>query len=121
MPTSEEIGKNLKKILRDKGITQKQLAHDLNIPQSTLSQWITGIYPIDVLHLADICNYLHISLTDITGQSDAQDDDDFFRSSTENIHIIARGMSRLSEEEQWRLLQLARVAFPKAFPEDHLE
>ena len=100
---------------------QSDLGKALGISAQAVSKWELGKAEPDSACINKMCELFGITADQLLGRSVASQEDDFFKSSTENIRIIARGMSKLSDEEQWRLLQLAKVAFPNAFPEDHLE
>ena len=39
---NEIFGKNLKRIMYDRNITQAQMSKELNIPKTTISSWMNG-------------------------------------------------------------------------------
>lgn len=62
MITKNTIGQRIKYIRDREQIQQKQLASDLNIPQSTLAKYETGINLPSILTLAAIAKYLNTSI-----------------------------------------------------------
>ena len=57
-----KIGNFLKKLRKEKGITQEQLAEILNVSGRTVSRWETGNNMPDISILVDIANYYDISI-----------------------------------------------------------
>ena len=58
-----KIGNFLKKLRKEKGITQEQLAEILNVSGRTVSRWETGNNMPDISILVDIADYYDISLS----------------------------------------------------------
>ncbi|WP_243033603.1 helix-turn-helix domain-containing protein, partial [Blautia obeum] len=56
-----KIGNFLKKLRKEKGITQEQLAEILNVSGRTVSRWETGNNMPDISILVDIADYYDIS------------------------------------------------------------
>ncbi|MBN2960344.1 MAG: helix-turn-helix transcriptional regulator, partial [Streptococcus gordonii] len=52
-----KIGNFLKKLRKEKGITQEQLAEILNVSGRTVSRWETGNNMPDISILVDIADY----------------------------------------------------------------
>ena len=60
-----KIGNFLKKLRKEKGITQEQLAETLNVSGRTVSRWETGNNMPDISILVDIADYYDISIPEI--------------------------------------------------------
>ncbi len=60
----EKLQELLRKIRREKGIRQKEMAKKLGVPQSFISKYETGDRQLDVLELRQVCRALSISLED---------------------------------------------------------
>ena len=60
-----KIGNFLKKLRKEKGITQEQLAEILNVSGRTVSRWETGNNMPDISILVDIVDYYDISIPEI--------------------------------------------------------
>ena len=56
------FGKRLKEVLKNKGITQKELARALGIPYTTLNNWIRGAADPNLSSLIILANYLDVDL-----------------------------------------------------------
>ena len=60
-----KIGNLKKKLRKEKGITQEQLAEILNVSGRTVSRWETGNNMPDISILVDIADYYDISIPEI--------------------------------------------------------
>lgn len=58
---SKEIGRNLRTIRRDRHISQKELAEQIQVSQSVVSQWEQGEILPSVENLILICKELKVS------------------------------------------------------------
>lgn len=61
----EKIGKLIKKVRKDKGLTQQDLADLLNLSPKTISKWECGKGCPDISILNELCNILGISVTEL--------------------------------------------------------
>lgn len=62
------ISKNLTEaIASNPHLRQKDVAAALSVSQSSVSGWLSGAQRIDLLHLVQLCELLHVSLDAITG------------------------------------------------------
>lgn len=59
---------NLKQILRDKGLTQTQLADALGISKGTLSDWLSGRYYPRGKYLQAMCQYLGVTMGELVSE-----------------------------------------------------
>ena len=62
-----EIGKNIKKIRREREMTQEQLAEYLNVSTSAVSQWESGKTMPDITLVPVICSLLKASADELLG------------------------------------------------------
>lgn len=60
-----KIGKLLKELRKEKGLTQEQLAEQLNISRRTISRWETGHNLPDLDILIEIADYYEIDLREL--------------------------------------------------------
>ena len=67
MTISQIVGKNLKAARTAKGLTQKQLAEELNKYQSDYSEYETGKVQLDYEKIVFLCNRLDITPNDLFG------------------------------------------------------
>ena len=71
----EKIGKLIKKVRKDKGLTQQDLADLLNLSPKTISKWECGKGCPDISILNELCNILGISVTELlNGELGLKDD-----------------------------------------------
>ncbi|MFR0953039.1 MAG: helix-turn-helix domain-containing protein [Lachnospiraceae bacterium] len=71
-----KIGNFLKKLRKEKGITQEQLAEILNVSGRTVSRWETGNNMPDISILVDIADYYDISIPeDYQWRKEKRDDE----------------------------------------------
>ena len=61
----EKIGKLIKKVRKDKGLTQQDLADLLNLSPKTISKWECGKGCPDISIFNELCNILGISVTEL--------------------------------------------------------
>ena len=57
---SEAIAKNLKGIMKERGLTQNELALALNVPKSTVSAWCRGIKIPSTALIKELSKYFGI-------------------------------------------------------------
>lgn len=59
----------LREVLGDRGVMQKELAAELDLPQQTMSNYVTGKRQADYDTLVRICNVLGITMDYLFGRS----------------------------------------------------
>lgn len=67
MSIAETVGKNLKAARTARGITQKQLAAEMNKYQSDYSEYETGRIQLDYEKIVFLCKRLDITPNDLFG------------------------------------------------------
>ena len=67
MTISQIVGKNLKVARTAKGLTQKELAEELNKYQSDYSEYETGKVQLDYEKIVFLCKRLDITPNDLFG------------------------------------------------------
>ena len=60
-----EIGSRIRKYREDKNYSQKELAEQLGVSSSRVSNWEAGLNRPDVSILADICRILEVSPSEL--------------------------------------------------------
>lgn len=68
----ENVKKNLGYYLSLQGISQKELAERLGVSQSAVTNWIKGKNSPDIEAVAQICQVLRISVSDLFGAGDME-------------------------------------------------
>lgn len=68
------LAQNLKKVLEDRGITQKAAAELASVPPSTIGDWLAGVMPTDPIAVQRLCRALKCDfewlLTGAKGRAD---------------------------------------------------
>lgn len=62
---NEIFGKNLKRVMYDRNITQAQMSKELNIPKTTISSWMNGKRVPKMDMFDKICSYLSCRRSDL--------------------------------------------------------
>lgn len=65
MEIAKTVGENLKQARKQKGLTQKQLAHEMNKYQSDYSEYETGKIELDYEKIVYLCKRLDITPNDL--------------------------------------------------------
>ena len=65
-----KIGKRLKDLRKEKGITQLQLAMELNMSQNTISRYETGERQAGYNELIKIADYFNVSIDYLLNRTD---------------------------------------------------
>lgn len=63
----EIIAKNIQQFRRQKKMTQKELAKQLGVNNSAVSNWETGVNSIDIDTLFKVCKILGVTANDMYG------------------------------------------------------
>ncbi|WP_233681890.1 LexA family protein [Macrococcoides caseolyticum] len=94
--SKEILSKNIKSLLDRKGVTQTNMAHDLNISESTVSSWLSGTkYPRrDKIEL--MADYFNVVPSEIT---DEQRDNRIYAESIPVLGRISAGIPLYSEQQ----------------------
>lgn len=65
------VGRNLRRVMYEKQVTQSQLAHDLGIAKTTVSSWMLGKRTPRMDKIDILCSYLHCSRVDLMEPHDS--------------------------------------------------
>ena len=96
-----KIGNFLKKLRKEKGITQEQLAEILNVSGRTVSRWETGNNMPDISILVDIADYYDISIPEIiSGERKSE-----MMNEEEEERKIAKTMSDYATTEKEKIFK----------------
>ncbi|MBP3427544.1 MAG: helix-turn-helix transcriptional regulator [Clostridia bacterium] len=98
-----KIGNFLKALRREKGLTQEQLAEQLNVSARTISRWETGSNMPDISLLIEIAEFYDVSIPEIV--SGERKDEPM----TEETRNTALSLSEYSESEKTFLLKGIRA------------
>lgn len=105
------IGQNIRKYRQLRSMSQAQLAEEIECSQSTITMYETGKREPDMDTIEAIAQVLHISNHDLIPDRNITPYED------DTVRQMVTAMSRLSDPDRQKLLSMARVMFPDAFPE----
>ena len=66
------VGANIKRLRKEKGLSQKELAEKLNVIDKTISRWECGYGLPDVNLLPEIAKIFGISIEELIGEESAK-------------------------------------------------
>ncbi len=69
------LNENLKRLRKNKGLTQEQFALQLNVVRQTVSKWEQGLSVPDAEMLMKIADILNVSVSDLLGEEVAENND----------------------------------------------
>ena len=97
-----KAGAFLKKLRRERGITQEQLAAELGVSGRTISRWETGSNMPDISLLVEIAEYFDVSIPEIIkGERKSED-------MKEETKEVAETMSDYARAEKEQLVKSIR-------------
>ena len=97
-----KIGNFLKKLRKEKGITQEQLAEILNVSGRTVSRWETGSNMPDISLLIEIADFFDVSIPEIiNGERKSEKMD-------EEVKEVAEKLSDYADAEKVNIIKEIR-------------
>lgn len=100
-----KVGENIRKVCALKGIRQVDIAERMKVSQGTVSNWFKGTNSIDIENLAELCQFLGVSLDQIFGVKPLEPD---VLLSPEEADLISAFRS-LNRDAQSTLLNTAKA------------
>lgn len=94
---SETLGRRLAGLLRERNMTQKDLAQATHLTEAAVSRYVSGQREPRAVTVANIAKALGVTPQDITGDERDQEIDGAIR-------LIARNAGSLSEEQRAELI-----------------
>ena len=106
----ESFGARLRKLRRERGETQPELAKLLGLSRSAVSMYESGEREPKYELLTAIAAHYGVAVDELLGQArpEAEGEDP-------DIRMIARAGRKMTPEQRERLLRYARFMFPEAF------
>ncbi|PKL17923.1 MAG: hypothetical protein CVV49_08495 [Spirochaetae bacterium HGW-Spirochaetae-5] len=96
-------GSRLKWLIKNKGFSQRDIAADLGVPESTMSHWTTTDYP-PLDQIESICKILQIPVSRFF----AEDSDSYVEVSPEEMELL-KVFGEFSEEQREKLLEVIDI------------
>ena len=109
--TSETIGRRLARLRKERGITQTELAAQLGVTQSHVSEWERGNLRLHGELIAKIAQHLSVSADELLGLTSADD-----RPHAPNRRLVRRlrDFDKLPKRDQEALLRTIDAFLSKA-------
>lgn len=106
-----KIGANIKRLRREKGVTQEQLAEIMNVSSAAISKWETGeTYP-DITLIFPLSHYFNVSVDELMGYDASLIE--------EEIKAVISKYQELRRDYQYdeanALIKVARRKYPNDF------
>ena len=106
------LSDELKKLRKDRGLTQTQLADALNVSQSTIASWENGTRQPTTDFLPTLAEFYGISTDKILGMiAELQLSPETPR--TEEARILMSGVDRMPESDRKKALDIMKMVFDK--------
>lgn len=96
-----ETGERIKMLMKEKKLTQKELAKLAGITEASMSKYLSGERTPRIDVIVNLANALGITTDELIGKDIENDSMSFFRMKT----VLARGMDNLSREEKNDLIK----------------
>lgn len=114
------FAENLKKLRKNKGLTQVQFAEIFNISSGTIAMWETNKRIPDTSMLIKIAEYFDVTVDYLLGKdnisnTNKKEDPD---EADQDLVILNRNAKKLSPENRKKLLDMAKVMFKEEFNEN---
>jgi len=96
-------GNKLKWLIKNKGLSQRDVAQRLNVPETTLSGWTLNEYPpLDAIE--SVCRVLQIPVSRFF----AEDSDSYVEVSPEEMQLL-KAFGEFPEERRKELLRIIEM------------
>ena len=107
----KNLGNNIAKLRRSADITQEQLAEQLNVSVSAVSQWENGKTLPDISAIPVLCHVFNVSSDELLGIDHEKDEEEIKRISDE-AHLL---MSRAHKVKAEKVLLEGLKRFPNSY------
>ena len=84
---------NLKKLRKNKGLSQEELGIQLNVVRQTISKWETGLSVPDAEMLISISEFFEIPVSEILGESIEEKEANDLKVISEKLEVINEQLS----------------------------
>ncbi len=95
-----EFGERLLLVLKEKGITQRELAEKININETALSRYVNGLRKPRMDILVNIARALNVSVEYLTGKDESEIE------FQEVKNVLCRNLYTMSPEQRLELMEI---------------
>ena len=107
------LSENIKKIRKSKGLTQKDLALQLNVVRQTVSKWEQGLSVPDSEMLISLSEVLETPVSKLLGETVAEAEADNIKAISEKLEVInlqlAQRKTTRRKVIRWLLISLCAI------------
>ena len=82
------IGENIKRMRRERNLTQEEMSAHLGISFQSISKWERGEGYPDITMLPSLANYFEISIDELLGMSETENDPTYLTRAEKILDIL---------------------------------
>lgn len=112
------VGENIKKYRKLKGLKQSELAELANISRVAIGNYERNDRTPTVDILSNIANALNVDINLLIDNNKIKQTDNMQDIPDEDIHIIQRAKSKMSKEQQDKMMEFLKIAFTEYFDDE---
>ena len=105
------LSDELRKLRKERNLTQNQLAEALNISQSTVASWEKGTRQPTTDFLPTIAEFYGISIDSLLGMIDESEQNQPKIPVTAEAKILAAGIDKMPEADRKRAIEIMTMVF----------
>lgn len=105
------LSDELKRLRKERNLTQNQLADALNVSQSTVASWEKGTRMPTTDFIPTIADFYGISLDRLLGMIDDTQPPTPQMPRTQEARILSAGVDRMPEADRKRILKMVELMF----------
>lgn len=105
------LSDELRKLRKERNLTQNQLAEALNISQSTVASWEKGTRQPTIDFLPTIAEFYGISIDSLLGMIDESEQNQPKIPVTAEAKILAAGIDKMPEADRKRAIEIMTMVF----------
>ncbi len=112
---------NIRDLRQRMHMTQDEFAEFCGVSRISIARYDTGgkVNSTNAAKIAAACN---VSVAYVLGIEDPNSGkEDSSKKMNSNIYLVARGMEKMTEDQQTRMVAMAKAAFPDVFEEGKLK
>lgn len=97
-----EFSEKVRELMKDAGITQKELSMKSGVSEASLSRYLSGSLKPRMDIIINVAKALGVSPGELTGDINAIKQDSY----AETISIVARNRNKLTDEEKTEIIKV---------------
>ncbi|MBM6765044.1 helix-turn-helix transcriptional regulator [Faecalicoccus pleomorphus] len=94
------LSENIKKLRKSKGLSQQELAVELNVVRQTLSKWENGLSVPDADMLVSLSNTFDVPVSSLLGETISEKEANTIQSLANKLEIINLQLAQRKESRQ---------------------